>query len=104
MAAKKTAAKKAAAPVKQHDDVLGAFPLHSGHYFHPPVVSPAAHDGSDPVSYDALRRVQRVLDLPETGAYDDATRDTVVGWKTRHHLGSSPVIDEETWQALRTIG
>lgn len=98
MAGKRTA-KKAAA---KREDTLGDFPLPSGHYFHPPVVSPRAHTGGwDGTEADAVRRVQRVLGVDESGFYDDDTALAVQAWKQRKGLDPSAVVDEETWDALR---
>lgn len=121
--AKKAAAKKAAEPrpseqtqaevekvahavlpEKAPEYALPEFALPQGHYFHPPVTSARAHDGSDALSNGPLRLLQRFMEVPETGRYDDATVERVVGWKELHGLGSSPVIDEETWQAIRSDG
>lgn len=91
-------AKKKAEP---KPDLLGEFPLPAGHYFHPPVVSPRAHDGANTADRTSLLALQRLLGAPQTGAYDDDTVESVVAWKVGHGLDRSPVVDHETWQRLR---
>lgn len=100
MAAKKAAAKKAA-PKAAPKTGLGPFPLPPGHYFHPPVVAAAAHDGSDLQSNGPLRLLQRALGAPETGYYDEATVSAVRAWKDAQGLDASPVIDANLWERMR---
>lgn len=97
--AKRKAAKKAPAPkAEERPDLLGGFPLPPGHYFHPPVVAPAAHSGAyNETERVALRSLQRVLGVPESGVYDEQTATAVRARGLRNGL----VIDEEAWQALR---
>jgi peptidoglycan hydrolase-like protein with peptidoglycan-binding domain len=127
MTAKKRTAKKAAAPktVDQPDvsgvgevtasgtvgtvtppeseplDALGEFPLPEGHYLHPPVVSPLAHDGSTEVGRNALIALQGRLGAPQTGVYDDETERLMLAWRAARGLPLTPIVDNETWQALR---
>lgn len=85
-------------PEPEPADLLGAFPLPPGHYFHPPVVAPAAHSGAyNEAERVALRSLQRVLNVPESGVYDEQTAAAVQSRGLRNGL----VIDEEAWQTLR---
>lgn len=95
----KRPAKKAAV---KREDILGDFPLPTGHYFHPPVVAPAAHSGAYSIAeQNALTMVQRTVGAPETGVYDDATAAAVRAWREQRGLDSSLVIDAEAWETLR---
>lgn len=112
-AAKKTTAPEPApnsgqevevAPVEtpqEEVDLLGHFPLPQGHYFHPPVVSAAAHSGTTPGDRDAIRAMQLRIGVSQTGVFDEPTVEAVRAWKVSQGLDSSPVIDADAWERLR---
>lgn len=49
---------------------------------------------------DAVRRLQRVLGMPVTGLFDQATGLAVMAWQSLRGMPGSGTVDAATWDRL----
>lgn len=117
--AKKTAAKKTAAPRKKAEPeqkpaevevapdqstvyatgrAVYDFPLGEGDYFSVPVTSRRSTSRGAGVT-----RIKRALHLPLNTAYDEEMADAVGEFQQDHDLPVTRVVDKATWDAIFSV-
>lgn len=100
MPAKKTAAKKTAAPQPKETGVDGPFPLADDEYFIAPVVTRRGHSGDAAEDHGAIAAIQQELGLPVTGSFDNATGEAVRAWREKNGLTAASFVDREAWNKM----
>lgn len=87
---------KAAEPDTEKPEVpVYAFPLPASHYFSTPATSRRSASSGPHVA-----SIQRVLDLRQTGTFDQELRTAVMGWQSKKKRKVTGVIDKSDWNAL----